>query len=84
MFRSSWEHHQEGYIISMIQLIEISIWIHIVMHYIPIMKTVKVVENYALCYDDYYNIKISEILEYTRICITNIVEVIRRCCILQM
>jgi hypothetical protein len=30
MFRPSWDHHQEVYIINIIKLIEISIWIRIV------------------------------------------------------
>jgi hypothetical protein len=57
MFRSSWDHHQEVYIINTIKLIEISIWIHILAQRVPIIKIVKVVENYALCYDGNYNVR---------------------------
>jgi hypothetical protein len=55
VFRSSWDHHQTVYIINTIKLIEISIWIHIVVQRVPIIK---VGENFALWYDDYdYNIE---------------------------
>jgi hypothetical protein len=57
MFRSSWDHHQEVYIINTIKLIEISIWIHIVVQRFPIINIVKVLENYAWCYDENYSIK---------------------------
>jgi hypothetical protein len=57
MFQSSWNHHQAVYIINAIKLIEISVWIHIVVQHVPIIKIVKVVENCSLCYDENYNIK---------------------------
>jgi hypothetical protein len=57
MFRSSWDHHQAVYIINTIKLIEISIWIHIVVQRVYIIKAVKVVENCALCYDENCNIE---------------------------
>jgi hypothetical protein len=52
MFRSSWEHHQAVYIINTIKLIEITIWIHIVVQRVYIIKAVKVAENCALRYDE--------------------------------
>jgi hypothetical protein len=57
MFRSSWDHHQAVYIINSIKLIEISIWIHIVVQRVPILKIVKAAENCVLCYDKNYNIE---------------------------
>jgi hypothetical protein len=54
MFRSSWDHHQEVYIINTIKLIEIPIWIHILVQRVPIIK---VVDNCALCYYENYNIE---------------------------
>jgi hypothetical protein len=45
---------------------------------------IKVVENCALCYDENYNIKITEILEYTKFVFKILVEVIKGCCILQI
>jgi hypothetical protein len=52
MFRFSWDHHQVVHIINTTKLIEISIWIHIVVQRVTIIKIVKVVENCALCYDE--------------------------------
>jgi hypothetical protein len=49
MFRSSWDHHQTVYIINKRKLTETSIWIHIVLQRVLIIK---VVENCALCYDE--------------------------------
>jgi hypothetical protein len=43
--------------INTIKLIEISLWIHIVVQFIPILKVIKVVENCALCYDENYNVE---------------------------
>jgi hypothetical protein len=57
MFRSSWDHPQAVFIINTIQLIEISIWIHIVVQRVYIVEVVNVVENCALCYDENYNIE---------------------------
>jgi hypothetical protein len=64
MFRSSWDHHQAVYMINTSKLIEISVWIRIVMQRIHIIKTVKVVENYALFYDENDYIKIKNIRVY--------------------
>jgi hypothetical protein len=57
MFRSSWDNHQAMYIINKKKLVENSIWIHIVVQRVSIIKVVNVVENCALCYDKNYNIE---------------------------
>jgi hypothetical protein len=64
MFRSSWDRHLAVHIINTIKLIEISIWIHILVQCVPIIKIAKVVENFALCYDENYNINITNIIVY--------------------
>jgi hypothetical protein len=46
MFQSPWDYHQAVYIINTINLTEITI-----------IKTIKVVENFAFCYNENYNIK---------------------------
>jgi hypothetical protein len=57
IFWSSWDHHQELYIINTVKLVENPIWIHIVVECFYIIKVVNVVENCALCYDENYNIE---------------------------
>jgi hypothetical protein len=54
LFRVSWVHYQEGFIVNTIKLIEISILVQIVVKRVPIIK---VVENCAMCYDENYNIE---------------------------
>jgi hypothetical protein len=51
MLLSSWDHHQAVHI-NTIKLIEISLWIHIVVQRVYIIKVVKVAENCALCCDE--------------------------------
>jgi hypothetical protein len=67
MFRSSCDCHQAVYIINIIKLIEISIWIHIVVQHVNIIKTVKVVKY--LCLMLWWKLKYRKILQYTRISI---------------
>jgi hypothetical protein len=44
MFRSSWDHH-EAVLCNTTKLIELSIWIHILVQRVHIVKVIKVVES---------------------------------------
>jgi phosphoribulokinase len=72
------DHHQAVYITNMIKLTEISIWIHIVVQRVPIVKTVKVVcRKSCLRYDENYSIeKYYSIQEFV---FKILVEVIKGC-----